>query len=130
MRERCAPVDALVVPADAATKPDAAPTTTKKLPAAIDRTTGDPIAWEWLDKANAAFKSGNLDGAKLHCNSVIDNSQTASATQRSMALLLRGTISCKEQRIGPAQADLRAIPIASYKTTLLARCKAAGQPLQ
>jgi hypothetical protein len=119
-----APVDAAI----AVKTPDAAPK--KTTPAAVDRTTGDPLAWEWLDKADAAYRSGNFDVAKLHCNSVVDNSQTATATQRSIALVLRGTIFCKQQSIGQAQADLRAIPIASYKTALLTRCKAAGQPLQ
>jgi eukaryotic-like serine/threonine-protein kinase len=123
------PVDA-AIPGDAAIavqKPDAG---APKKPTALDRTTGDPLAWEWLDKAEAAYKSGKLDVAKLHCNSVVDNSQTATATQRSLALVIRGTIFCKQQSIGQAQADLRAIPIASYKASLIARCKGAGQPLQ
>jgi serine/threonine-protein kinase len=121
-------IDAAAVP-DAAVvvKPDARTRVTR--PVAIDRTQGDPLAWEWIDKAEAAFRAGNFDLAKLHCNSVIDNSQTASALQRSIALLMRGTIHCKAQSIGLAQGDFRAISIASYRTTLIARCKAAGQSL-
>jgi hypothetical protein len=129
------PVDAAVI-ADAALEPDApiakadagVKITTKPPP--VNRNEGDPLAWEFLDKANVAFKAGDLDLAKLHCNSVADSSATASPVQRSLALLLRGTIHCKRQNIGGAQADLRQIPIAGYKTTLLARCKAAGYPLQ
>ncbi|MDQ3334078.1 MAG: serine/threonine protein kinase [Myxococcota bacterium] len=99
-------------------------------PPAVNRNEGDPLAWEFLDKANAAYKAGDLDLAKLHCNSVADSSATATPVQRSLALLLRGTIHCRKQNIGGAQADLRAIPIASYKTTLIARCKELEQPLQ
>jgi serine/threonine protein kinase len=130
------PVDAADIVADAGapdaaivTPPDARVKVTTK-PPVVNRNEGDPLAWEFLDKANVAFKAGNFDLAKLHCNSVADSSTTASPVQRSLALLLRGTIHCQRQNIGGAQADLRAIPIASYKTTLLARCKAAGQPLQ
>jgi len=124
--EDAAPIDAAVVAKapDAGVKPNAG-----NKPVTVNRKDGDPLAWEQLDRAEAAFKAGNLDLAKLLCNSV-DNSPSASAVQRSLALVLRGTIHCKAQNIGQAQADLRAIPLASYKSTLIARCKAAGQPLQ
>ena len=125
-----APADAEVIAVDAAAPQSIDAGVKIAKPGTINRSEGDPVAWEWLDKANAAFKAGQLDTAKLHCNSVIDQSATASATQRSLALLMRGTIHCKGQNLSNAQADLRAIPIASYKTTLIARCKAAGQPLQ
>jgi serine/threonine protein kinase len=122
--DAAAPIDAAIAKAtDASVKVGTKPAT-------VNRNEGDPLAWEFLDKANAAYKAGDLELARLHCNSVADSSATATPVQRSLALLLRGTIYCRKQNIGGAQADLRAMPIASYKKTLIARCKALKQPLQ
>jgi len=124
--EDAAPNDAAVIARaiDAGVKPRVG-----GKPVTVNRKDGDALAWENLDKAEAAFKAGNFELAKRHCNTV-DNSLTASSVQRSLALVLRGTIHCTRQDIGLAQADLRAIPLASYKSMLLERCKAVNQPLQ
>jgi hypothetical protein len=110
----------LVVDAAVAVTPDAKkPVVTGSLP---NRNTGDPKAWEDIDAAEAAHEGGNTDLALKHCNS-IENNPSASAAQRNIALLLRGTIHCVDKHdIGATQADLRAMTIAAYKQKLIARC--------